>query len=172
MVKFECLRCSHCCSNLLIESNGILRGLALTPEETNLFPVDHVFPSVGIGIYGQPKKVVTFQLDLSRCPHLEGSLCRIYDKRPIACRIYPFETPNQNLDTYIDRKCKWYRDKVVSTGERKNLMAKHEKVGIPEEVTQSLVKHFEIYGKILKNDCWIFDLNKKAWFKPIEKMNR
>ena len=170
-IKFECLRCSQCCSNLLRETDGILRGLALTPEEIDLFPSEHVLPSISIGAYGRPKKVVAFQMDLNRCPHLEGSSCLIYDKRPIECRIYPFEvkTKNQNQVLIIDNRCKWYRDEIVSKGLRKKLFANHEKVGIPSEINDYLTKRFKFYDEIWKQDFWLFDLNRKTWVKIFKK---
>jgi Fe-S-cluster containining protein len=140
-------------------------GMALTPEETNLFPTEHVFPSIGTGSYGRAKKVVSFQLDLNKCPHLEGSLCKIYEKRPITCRMFPFEMEvGQPPKVLIDKKCKWYRDKVVSTGMHKKLMNQEEKIIAPNELGYCWVR-LKAYEKIKKKDVWLFDLRRKAWFR-------
>ena len=165
---FECLKCSRCCTNLLVENNGFLKGLELMPEETSLFPVEHVFPSIAIGSYGNPKKALTFQLDLVQCPHLSGKSCLIYDRRPITCRIFPFELESTNpLKVLIDKKCKWYFEKVVSTGKNKKLMNKEEKIIAPKEM-ESCWEEFKIYQEIFKKDCWNFDLRRKAWFKKAQ----
>lgn len=127
--------------------------------------MEHVFPSIGVGTYGSAKKVLTFQLDLEQCPHLSGGSCGIYDKRPITCRIFPFELESINpLKLLINKKCKWYIDKVVSTGKRKRLMNKAEKVIAPKEI-ESCWEHFKIYEEIFEKDCWNYDLKSKFWFQ-------
>ena len=41
-------------------------GSVLIPRRGNsatLFPIENAFPSIGIGEYGQPKKIITYRLD-------------------------------------------------------------------------------------------------------------
>jgi Fe-S-cluster containining protein len=89
---FDCLRCGRCCTDLLAEDRGVLRGLTLLPEEVTAFPESMVKPAVGIG--SRPREgsfeVIAYQLTEETCPHLSGGLCGIYEVRPASCRQFPF----------------------------------------------------------------------------------
>ena len=91
-IVFKCLRCGHCCRNLLREFDGDLKGLVISPNERKLFPKKLISPRVGIGwgLMG-PKHVVSYQLDANACPRLsKDNLCKIYNKRPLVCQAFPF----------------------------------------------------------------------------------
>ena len=90
--EFRCTRCGKCCSALLSEDWGILRGLTLLPEETSLFPDDMVRPAIGIGKTPQDPgfRVLAYQLAVEPCPHLDGTGCAVYGDRPASCRQFPF----------------------------------------------------------------------------------
>ncbi len=99
-VRFKCLHCGRCCRNILRGYNGIISGLVLFPDETELFPKETVFPSIGLGFDRidplKPESIVTYQIDSEDCPHLsEKNTCKIYDKRPLICRAFPLITMNE-----------------------------------------------------------------------------
>ena len=69
-------------------------GMKLLPEETRMFPDHMILPAVGVGPQGEdgyPAIVLTYQLSVDICPHLDSVRggCTIYDQRPVMCRAYP-----------------------------------------------------------------------------------
>ncbi len=90
--EFSCIRCGKCCSLLLSEDRGILRGLTLLPEETSLFPENMVKPAIGVGEtpHDPGFGVLVYQLALEPCPHLGDTGCAVYGDRPASCRQFPF----------------------------------------------------------------------------------
>ncbi|MHC1572063.1 MAG: YkgJ family cysteine cluster protein [Methanosarcinales archaeon] len=93
---FECRRCAACCRSLVINVGQYQFGLSLLPEECAYFPSDVVAPFIGVSSKDSSDiEVIMFQLTESVCPNLdENSLCKIYDNRPLACRIFPFWNVN------------------------------------------------------------------------------
>lgn len=89
---FECQRCGRCCTDLLAEDRGVLRGLTLLPDEVAAFPGSMIKPAVGTGRRPHERgfKVIAYQLTEETCPHLKGGLCSIYEDRPSSCRQFPF----------------------------------------------------------------------------------
>jgi len=90
--EFTCIRCGKCCSVLLSEDKGILRGLTLLPDEASLFPEDAVKPAIGLGEtpHSPGFRVLAYQLAVEPCPHLKDEGCAVYGDRPASCRQFPF----------------------------------------------------------------------------------
>jgi len=90
--EFGCVRCGKCCSVLLSEDKGILRGLTLLPDETSLFPENMVKPAMGAGETPRDPgfRVLAYQLAVEPCPHLKNEGCAVYGDRPASCRQFPF----------------------------------------------------------------------------------
>lgn len=107
--EFTCIRCGKCCSSLLSEDRGILRGLTLLPEEAHLFQEDAVRPAIGMGRrpHDSKFKVLAYQLAVEPCPHLEEMGCAIYVDRPSSCRQFPFslEHSDDGLQLGVDLNC-------------------------------------------------------------------
>ena len=165
-MRFDCLKCGHCCRNLLHKKYEIITGVSLTPEETGLFPQEHIFPSTGIGHYGRPKKIITYQLNLNTCPYLQEQRCTIYDRRPLACRAYPFEMEKvEPMRILIDENCRWFKEKVVAKGLTKKVLTYRKKI-IAREEYEACWKLFQ-HGRefIESKNKWWFDLSRKAWFQ-------
>ncbi len=107
---FRCLRCGRCCTNLLAEDMGVLRGLTLLPEERGLFPGSVVRPVIGLGRrpHGIGFRIIAYQLTKDTCPHLEENTCLIYPKRPASCRQFPFSLrrgPDGGRQIGLDLNC-------------------------------------------------------------------
>jgi Fe-S-cluster containining protein len=90
--EFICLKCGRCCTGLVSEDRGLLRGLTLLPDERQLFDGAVLKPAVGIGRRPHEKgfKVVAYQMIEETCPHLEDPGCAVYPERPVSCRQFPF----------------------------------------------------------------------------------
>ena len=90
--SFDCTRCGRCCTGLLAEDKGVLRGLTLLPDERRLFPESKVMPTVVVGRrpHGRGFRVIAYQLTEDTCPHLKEDLCSVYQERPASCRQFPF----------------------------------------------------------------------------------
>jgi Fe-S-cluster containining protein len=107
---FECLRCGKCCSSLLAEDRGILRGLTLLPGEHEQFPPSMIKPAIGIGRRPHERnfRITAYQLTQDTCPHLEEGSCRIYSERPASCRQFPFslrQGPEGKIQMGFDLNC-------------------------------------------------------------------
>jgi len=104
MVKFECMRCGHCCNNLADENSD--NGLYMNEEEAKLFPADWIDPL----FKDENGKIFAYQLNKYQCPYLkiENGLasCSIHDKRPLSCRAFPLSGINDihtGLCKYINK---------------------------------------------------------------------
>jgi Fe-S-cluster containining protein len=79
-----------------LETDEETAGLSLFPEERELFLKPIVSPSIGIGKYPYNRdfKIIQYQVNMNVCPYLERDedkgFCRIYERRPVACKSYPF----------------------------------------------------------------------------------
>jgi hypothetical protein len=67
-IAFKCLRCGRCCTDLLTEDMGVLRGLTLLPGEQEHFPEQLVSPAIGLGRRPHERgfRVIAYQLTINR----------------------------------------------------------------------------------------------------------
>ncbi|MCK4384814.1 MAG: YkgJ family cysteine cluster protein [candidate division Zixibacteria bacterium] len=87
-VRFECQRCAQCCGDsshrgrniMLLESE--VRQISNT---TGLRPLSFASRSLSIQPYRYRMKKRN-----GKCVFLDGKACRIYNIRPLICRVYPF----------------------------------------------------------------------------------
>jgi len=96
-LKFiDCSGCgAQCC-----QSNLIYASLYDFETVAELFPIffmiqDHKISLVYFFYYGEK--------DMEHCPYLKNNLCSVYEKRPYACRSYPFS--NIKNDFYYSTTC-------------------------------------------------------------------
>jgi len=91
-ISYQCINCGVCCNRLLIDRQGVRKGLPLLPDEIDIFRKAHVRPAYGIG--KSPKdsgfKVIAYQMRLNFCPHRRFGGCVMHAYRPAICRSYPF----------------------------------------------------------------------------------
>lgn len=166
-MKFECLRCGECCSNLHIETDlsgrvkdKVTLGLFLLPSERKLFPEESIVPLYGAGLKGRsrPRPEVTFAYQIleNACPHLtDANLCKIYPKRPIACRAFPV-----NAENFLDSRCTWVNQNfsdynIVS----RSLLDLSEM----EKYRTMIMNHISSYVRYLY--MWAYDLKTKKWVR-------
>jgi Fe-S-cluster containining protein len=53
-----------------------------------------ISPQLAIGM-SEPKKYLLYQLNANTCPHIDNkNKCLVYDKRPLMCKAFPYESGN------------------------------------------------------------------------------
>lgn len=105
MIRFRCLRCSHCCffsspkeQPILLEEE--VRRLKELGRERG---VKLEFIKVSEGLY---RWVIW-----GYCPFYDVTKreCTIYGERPLACRMFPLLINPQNGEVSVSRACDWVR---------------------------------------------------------------
>ncbi len=162
---FECIRCGRCCTGLLAEDRGILRGLTLLPDERRLFPVSTVMPAVGVGRRPHEKgfRVIAYQLTEDTCPHLKDGLCGVYRERPASCRQFPFSLgagQDGSMLVGFDLNCPSLRN-----------LFEGGRVPLPGPDTMHYAEMLSsVEREALKNPdrAWYFDLRTRRWRRYTE----
>lgn len=152
------MKCGTCCRNLLEESEGVLKGLTLTANETSLFPSDMVSPQIVTG-RKKPTRIINYQLNVQDCPHInQRNECQIYDKRPLICKAFPYIQGNFSM------KCPNIGKLFKIAGLRVTLpvpYAEAEASQKRDRLSQNLLrKHWKKGSKM-----WLYDLRSTQW-KP------
>lgn len=171
-LKFKCLSCGDCCKRIVIHDRGRLKltvGLCLMPKERKLFkkyPDAVIYPYIQLNMKNSPEtKVVCYQLVTEPCPllNLETNKCRIYKKRPMVCREFPFSIETGGLS--IENNCGFTKlhDDDIKFGTTE--------INYGHVQKSALLKQFNLFKTIehmlLENpdlQCMIFDCKKKRWF--------
>jgi len=101
LLRFRCTGCGNCCRDPLLPiTDGDLRRIV----DTTRLPARDVINWVdrhGIDLPGEPesfvhlragRRVMVLRHRRGGCPFLgEDNRCKIYDSRPLGCRIFPFD---------------------------------------------------------------------------------
>jgi len=161
-IVFECKKCGTCCRDLLEDFDGIRKGLLLTANETNLFPSEMISPKMAIGVK-KPEKIIEYQLNVNVCPHLnERNECRIYYKRPLMCKAFPYESGTFSV------KCKVFSH--VKVGVPCNAAFSLTEIEASEKLNRYIMNRFRKYVK-KGSQLWEFDLATKKWTVKASQKN-
>jgi Fe-S-cluster containining protein len=154
-ITFQCRKCGTCCKNPIEDVNGIATGLLLTVKEISLFPSEMVSPKFAIG-FKKPKKIIHYQLNVNDCPHInEKNECRIYEKRPLMCKAFPYESGT------ISVKCPEIGNRV-KVNQRYGVEISAAEIEASEEMNRHILNRFsKFFRKGQKG--WNFDLKKREW---------
>jgi Fe-S-cluster containining protein len=152
---FNCRKCGTCCRNLLEYINGVKAGLLLTVKEIDLFPSEMISPKMAIGIAG-PEKIISYQLSVDTCPHInEKSECRIYGKRPLMCRAFPYVLEG------MSRKCPEIGNQMIASVD---LWAIDAEIEASKKINRHVLNRTDkLFRKGKKQKIWEFDLGEKKW---------
>lgn len=152
---FQCKKCGTCCRNLLEDIRGIRKGLVLTAKEVSLFPSEMISPSLAMGT--EKRKIpITYQLNVNTCPHIDNkNECLIYDKRPLMCKAFPYESGD------FSNKCTVFSYRKV--GQRYcDFAPSRFQIDASEKLNRYIMnryrKHFKKGIKI-----WDYDLAAEQW---------
>lgn len=149
-----------------------MKGLYLFPNETKLFPKRLVSPSKGIGwgVTG-PKHIITYQLNVDVCPHIsKDNLCRIYDRRPLACQAFPLISVGAQGTTIADpNDCTFVEETEKEKGSLNNILPMTPKkfkgpeewmaIGKIEEQVRKSTRMHRGDSRVI----WDFNLNSQEW---------
>ena len=167
-IIFECKKCGTCCRNLVEDVNGIINGLFLTSKETRLFPSKLISPKIALGV-DKPKKTVAYQLNVNVCPHInERNKCRIYDKRPLACKSFPFEI-GLGIRT-VSVKCPQIGSKMKE-GEYREVEFSEIEYEASQKISRYLLNRYQKYSKKGTNS-WKFDLKTRKWVRQEKRKSK
>jgi Fe-S-cluster containining protein len=164
-IAFECLRCGRCCTDLLAEDMGVLRGLTLLPGEQGHFPEPMVSPAIGLGRRPHERgfRVIAYQLTVNTCPHLGENACNIYVDRPASCRQYPFSLGRGSDGSELmgfDLNCP---SLLMHLGKDPRARFRFEARQYAERLRNA---GLEAVGR--PNRAWFFDLESKKWIRYSE----
>lgn len=147
--------------------DGTTAGLCLLPGESRIFKSfpGSVIPYIGLQRDGRSKiKIISRQMIVEPCPllNLETNQCTNYEKRPTACKGYPFTYLRDNLS--LESKCSYVQsiDTEIEYGKTEIVP------GFGQEAAALDLSryYFNIGQKLLadkKLKLLIFDCVKKEW---------
>ena len=176
--KFSCISdCSDCCiyREYYPSTEYGKIGVLILPDEKQRIEryaremglVITILPRLGIGLNRSrsgPRTVIAYQLmgkesDGNVCPFLDldnshrsqhgGLMCKIYDKKPIACTAYPVYSEDKRTVT-LDSKCKFCK---VNKSENMPRRTKAYKYGLEMEIG-ALVKIQRSIHVDERTDIW------------------
>ena len=171
-ITYKCINCGFCCNHLLIERQGVRKGLPLLPEEIDLFRKDQVRPGYGVG--KSPRdldfKIIAYQMRLNSCPHRRLGGCSMHAYRPAICRSYPFvpviEQDNRVVKTF-DMTCTTLKDHIKDYPNNavpvmaSSLDVENEYYPQVAAITERLLKDLD--------EAWFYNLKTEQW-TPFKKM--
>jgi len=164
-IEFKCVRCGTCCSNMRGPMFGIISGLGILPDETNLFSPHLVKPYIRYMVTApdRPGWVFMYQVDAGSCPHYDPKekRCVIYDKRPRICRAFPFELTYHG--TTAHESCPQIHGMSEKINKRK------AKCMIPKKYQLAMIGIHEWYNRALIHPfIERFDLATNTWKRMTE----
>jgi len=173
-IIFECLRCGLCCRELINVPKGYAKSISLTKEEAKLFPSENVSPSLGCGTSGFNVNIAKYQINTEPCPHFndENKECRIYEKRPLACRRFPLMHSNSDTVTNLAEgvDCKFIEELEAKLGYALNFTFTPDTFIAPdcwaslrEEIRMNMINMIDAQSPGM--NVYSYDLKKGGWYR-------
>jgi Fe-S-cluster containining protein len=193
--KFSCIsECSDCCiyREYYPSTEYGKIGVLILPDEKQKIEryarekglVITILPRLGIGLNRSrsgPRTIIAYQLmgkefDGNICPFLDldnprrsphgGLLCKIYDKKPIACTAYPVNSEDKRIVT-LDSKCTYCE---VNKSDDMTTCSRASKYGLETEI-EALRKiqksiHVEERTEVWRYATQIGEQEKQSKFYP------
>jgi len=139
----------------------------LTPEETRLFPRDHIFPLYGAGLKGRarprPAYIFAYQMDLEPCPFFDQQthLCTNYDRRPVTCRSFPLV----GSAAIASQDCQFLARFNVK---EETFVINEETIREEREANRKGMLHVATHLQ-RQNLLWVWPLDLKRWIKKTKQ---
>jgi Fe-S-cluster containining protein len=163
-IVFECQGCGTCCTDLIDHSEGRDLGLAIMPDEHNLFKRDIIRPGIGFNNdlmnRFSPSYILSYQLTVNTCPyHSVENKCEIYDSRPLVCRAFPLNVQYPASKTpSIDQRCAYISNIVKPDFEGDCAFCGQNELKAFKKLLVLLVNAFHQFSSIS-----FFDLRSNTW---------
>ena len=171
-MRFECLKCGHCCERIVIEQFGIHIGLCLLPGEKKLFKAfqDAVVPYIGLRKPGRDRiRIVCHQMIRAPCPLYDSTTrqCTRYEDRPVSCRAYPFSgMPGRRGGYSVEQNCSWTKSISMEYGTT-TIQAGAEQ----DAAAAKLDSIFAGLSRRMHRDGWtelvMFDVHSMSWVELV-----
>jgi Fe-S-cluster containining protein len=148
-----------------------LAGLTLFADERHLFPSELISPYVGCGwgTPSEPKHVVSYQLNVIKCPNLsKDNYCEIHANRPLACQAFPLRLEGREPHVVNPDECAFMEGVEKKMSSLKHLRIKEPEILIRREL-QAINKINSWIDNYLRNYpvdsqvMWMFDLKSREW---------
>ena len=167
-VRYKCLNCGECCNRLLIDRQGVRKGLTLLPGETELFREDRIRPGYGIGVDpGEAGfEMITYQMSENACPHRQRGGCCAWSYRPAICRAYPFMpviTQGRTVLRVYDLACtalKGYIRRCPNDALNFDPESVRDEVAYCDELSRITQRLLDNPGR-----AWFYDLRTEGWVR-------
>lgn len=165
-VFYRCVNCGECCERLLIDRQGVRKGLPLLPDERELFRESQIKPGIGIGENPGDKgfKVISYQMTENACPHRRLGGCTVWASRPTVCRAYPFMptiTQGGLVIKQYDLLCNALRgltERVPGESVHFEPRSVAREMEAAEELSKVTLRAMENLDK-----AWFYDLETESW---------
>jgi hypothetical protein len=110
---------------------------------------------IAVGI-AKPEKIIQCQLNVDDCPHIsEKNECRIYAKRPLMCRAFPYESGTVSV------KCPVIGSRI-GANEQCEVEVSTTEGEASEKLNMHLLNRFQRLSK-KGQKLWEFDLKTRRW---------
>jgi Fe-S-cluster containining protein len=166
LIDYGCVNCGVCCGRLLIDRQGVRKGLPLLPGETEIFTKDQVRPAYGVGESPRDPgfRVIAYQMRLNGCPHRRLGGCTMHAYRPAICRSYPYVpviTQGRRIVKTLDMTCTALKEYI----------GKYPEDSVPV-LASSVATEAEYYPavariteRLLENvdESWCYNLKTGRW---------
>jgi len=148
---FECKHCGACCSNM--------DDLALFEWEKDRLSKDKsikgikIRPAIVVRL-GKARVILQWGLKNKngKCPFRSNDRCKIYSKRPLVCRSFPFMTSGiHTVDKMLSKECPNLKLPTV-----KGVVRKEEFLN---ELSRAYGKSFDSVQKLDAARMWVGDLS-------------
>jgi len=150
--------------------DGLLKGLRLTKDEASLFPSEKISPSLGRGFTVDSIIVNLYQVNQNKCPFLlADNTCKIYEKRPTACRMFPLMWSTGPITrTARGEDCRFISKTMSELGyeatdvfTRSSFICKICWDAHDKQMALTKLRVFDTLGSGM--NMYTFDLNKNEW---------
>ena len=132
--KFKCLHSGKCCEKVYTQISLTIGDLIRMAHFLN-WSVEKLFQQniVGINPFGVSENVFEYELGLTiPCKFRINKRCKIYEARPLNCRLFPFwiiaEVPQEKIKDFIDQSYECVHSVKLSKDTRKRYKKYKDKV--------------------------------------------
>jgi len=170
-ISFDCTKCGRCCEKLIKSPLESSSSIFLSKTESKLFPTNTIEPFWGRGKDSQEVEVISFQVSVEPCPHYDSQNkeCKIYEKRPLACRRFPLMPSYNPNKTQVaeGEDCQFIEELERQRGIL-NYYFSPKSFNAPTcwsalRMLMELTNRMQLDAQLLGMNLYKYDLKNKSW---------